>query len=315
MNKAIYKPVVNKKNAIKLRGGDLVFMIIVCVVLALFFFVEFYPMFFIVIASFSDPLAVANGQALFWPVRPTLDGFKYVLSYTVIWLGYANTFFYTIVGTAVNLAVTLPCGYALSRRDLKGKRFFMVLFMFTMYFSGGLVPSYLNIRQFGLVDSRWVLIIPGAMSVYNMIVCRTFFSSTIPWELHEAARIDGASDFRTFARIVLPLSAPIIVVMILYYGVGHWNEYFNAMIYLKTRSKFPLQSFLREILIKGEMYKEEIAKGMLDGEAIQDMLKQLDTINMIKYCIIIIATVPMLALYPWLQKYFAKGVMIGSVKG
>ena len=160
-----------------------------------------------------------------------------------------------------------------------------------------------------------MLIIPGAMSVYNMIVCRTFFASTIPWELHEAARIDGASDFRTFARIVLPLSAPIIVVMILYYGVGHWNEYFNAMIYLKSRSKFPLQSFLREILIKGEMYKEEIAKGMLDGEASQDMLKQLDTINMIKYCIIIIATAPMLAVYPWLQKYFAKGVMIGSVKG
>lgn len=139
--------------------------------------------------------------------------------------------------------------------------------------------------------------------------------SAVDPELHEAARIDGASDFRTFARIVLPLSAPIIVVMILYYGVGHWNEYFNAMIYLKSRSKFPLQSFLREILIKGEMYKEEIAKGMLDGEAIQDMLKQLDTINMIKYCIIIIATAPMLAVYPWLQKYFAKGVMIGSVKG
>ena len=163
MSKAIYKPVVNKKNAIKLRGWDLAFMIIVCVVLALFFFIELYPMFFIVIASFSDPLAVANGQALFWPVRPTLDGYKYVLSYTVIWLGYANTFFYTIVGTAVNLAVTLPCGYALSRRDLKGKRFFMVLFMFTMYFSGGLVPGYLNIKQFGLIDSRWVLIIPGAM--------------------------------------------------------------------------------------------------------------------------------------------------------
>ena len=160
--------------------------------------------------------------------------------------------------------------------------------------------------------------IPGAMSVYNMIVCaHVLRQSTIPWELHEAARIwTDASDFRhLLRRIVLPLSAPIIVVMILYYGVGHWNEYFNAMIYLKSRSKFPLQSFLREILIKGEMYKEEIAKGMLDGEAIQDMLKQLDTINMIKYCIIIIATAPMLAVYPWLQKYFAKGVMIGSVKG
>lgn len=315
MNTAKQKLLARNKNAIRLRGWDRIFMIIVGVVLALFFFVEFYPMFFIILASFSDPLAVANGQVLFWPVKPSLDGFKYVLSYTVIWTGYANTIFYTVVGTLVNLIVTLPCGYALSRRDLKGKTFFMVLFMFTMYFSGGLVPGYLNIKQFGLIDSRWVLIIPGAMSVYNMIVCRTFFGSTIPWALHEAARIDGASDFKIFLRIVLPLSAPIIVVMILYYGVGHWNEYFNAMIYLKTRSKFPLQSFLREILIKGEMYKEEISKGLMDGEAIQDMLKQLDTINMIKYCIIIVATAPMLAIYPWLQKYFAKGVMIGSVKG
>ena len=303
------------KHKMRESAQDRAFTIILYALTALLTLICLYPIYFTVIASFSDPYSVYGGKVNLWPVGFSLDAYTMVFENSEIWLGYANTFFYTIVGTAVNLAVTLPCGYALSRRDLKGKRFFMVLFMFTMYFSGGLVPGYLNIKQFGLIDSRWVLIIPGAMSVYNMIVCRTFFASTIPWELHEAARIDGASDFRTFARIVLPLSAPIIVVMILYYGVGHWNEYFNAMIYLKSRSKFPLQSFLREILIKGEMYKEEIAKGMLDGEAIQDMLKQLDTINMINDCIIIIATAPMLAVYPWLQKYFAKGVMIGSVKG
>ncbi len=309
------KKQVIKKNAIKLSGVDMAFMIFVWVVLALFFLSELYPLYFIVVASFSDPLAVSNGQTMLVPVKPSLDGYKYVLNYTVIWTGYLNTIFYTVVGTAFNLFLTLPAGYALSRRDLKGRGFILVIFMFTMYFSGGLIPGYLNLKGFGLINTRAVMILSGGMSVYNMIVCRTFFSSTIPWELHEAARIDGASDFKTFFRIVLPLSAPIIVVMILYYAVGHWNAYFNAMIYLRDRTKFPLQAFLREILIKGEMMKEEMTKNVLDDAELQDMLKQIDTINKIKYCIIIVATLPMLAVYPWLQKYFAKGVMIGSVKG
>ncbi len=309
------KKQVVKKNAIKLSGVDMAFMIVVWVVLGLFFLSELYPLYFIVVASFSDPLAVSNGQTMLFPVKPSMDGYKYVLNYTVIWTGYLNTIFYTVVGTAFNLFLTLPAGYALSRRDLKGRGFILVIFMFTMYFSGGLIPGYLNLKGFGLINTRAVMILSGGMSVYNMIVCRTFFGSTIPWELHEAARIDGASDFKTFFRIVLPLSAPIIVVMILYYAVGHWNAYFNAMIYLRDRTKFPLQAFLREILIKGEMMKEEMTKNVLDDAEMQDMLKQIDTINKIKYCIIIVATLPMLAVYPWLQKYFAKGVMIGSVKG
>lgn len=315
MNKAVKAPAVRGKNAIRLSGIDLIFKIVICVILALFFIVEFYPMYWIVIASFSDPLAVSTGKTMLLPVKPTLDGYKYVFSYTVIWLGYANTIFYTVVGTLVNLAFTLPCGYGMSRRDLKGRGLFMLIFMIPMYISGGMIPSYILIKNLGLIDSRWVLIIPGAMSVGNMIVCRTFFSSTIPWELQEAARIDGANDFKIFLRIVLPLSAPIIAVMSIYYAMGHWNEYFSAMIYLKTRSKFPLQSFLREILMKGEMYKEEVAKGMLDGDAIQDMLKQLDTINLIKYCLIIVSTGPVLLIFPHLQKYFAQGVLIGSIKG
>ena len=306
MSKAIYKPVVNKKNAIKLRGWDLAFMIIVCVVLALFFFIELYPMFFIVIASFSDPLAVANGQALFWPVRPTLDGYKYVLSYTVIWLGYANTFFYTIVGTAVNLAVTLPCGYALSRRDLKGKRFFMVLFMFTMYFSGGLVPGYLNIKQFGLIDSRWVLIIPGAMSVYNMIVMRTFFMG-IPESLHESACLDGANDWQVLVRIVLPLSMPIMATMLLFYAVGHWNSYMNALLYLNSKSLFPLQSILRNMVVDGQLSEAQTQVG---GGSSFTVIE-----TTMKYATIVVSTLPILMIYPFVQKYFVKGVMIGSLKG
>lgn len=287
------------------------------ILLALIFIITLYPMIFVISASFSDPGAVASGEMVFLPKGFTLEGYKYILQYSEVWTGYLNTVFYTLFGTLINLAVTLPAAYALSRGELVGRKLFIALFMFTMYFSGGLIPGYLNVNSLHLVNTRTIMLINGAVSVYNLIVAKTFFSSTIPEELHEAAKIDGASIFQDFCKIVLPLSKPVAVVLSLYYGVGHWNEYFSAMIYLaKRRDAWPLQLFLKEILIQGKFADTAIMSGnMLSPEEMAFLIKQADTANMIKYCIIVVSIVPMLAIYPWLQKYFAKGVMIGAVKG
>lgn len=306
--------VVRYNNSIKARGSDLVFVIFIYIMLLLIFIVTLYPMLFVVSASVSNPAAVSNGDMILFPKGFTLDGYKRILEYGDIWLGYRNTIIYTVGGTFLSLAATLPVAYSLSRRDLIGRGYIMTLFIITMYFSGGLIPTYLNIQSLGLLNTRWVLLIGGLVSVFNMIVARTFFSSTIPWELHEAARIDGCSDFRIFTRIVLPLSKPIIVVLALYYGVGQWNQYFAAMIYLRNRDLFPLQLFLREILIQSRF----AAAGILEARSTDEivaLLRQQDIANLLKYGIIVVSTAPMMAVYPWLQKYFSKGVMIGSVKG
>ncbi len=311
------KSTKKKELQYQMHGSDLVFTVIMYIVLALLFVIELYPLIYIVSASFSDPNAVASGEMMLWPVRPTLNGYKYILNYTEIWIGYRNTILYTLIGTLINLVVTLPAAYAVSRKDMKGKGFLMLFYMFTMYFSGGLTPSYLNIKSFGLIDNPLVMILNGALSVYNMIVARTFFSSTIPYELHEAARIDGCDDFKTFCSIVLPLSAPIIAVLAIYYGVGHWNAYFNAMIYLDNRHYYPLQLFLKEILVQSKLLESALKEmgGDLTAEEMIDMMKQAETANLIKYCVIIASTLPMLVIYPFLQRYFSKGVMIGAVKG
>ncbi len=295
--------------------GDRVFVAINAALLILFFLITLYPMIYVLSASVSAPDAVGSGQMILLPIGFNFKGYQAVFQYKEIWTGYANTLLYTVVGTMVNLAVTLPCAYALSRHDMKGRGILMTLFLITMYISGGLVPSYINIQSLGLLYTRTIMIINGALSVYNMIVARTFFSNSIPWELHEAAMLDGCGDGRTFFKIVLPLSKPIIVVLMLYYGVGHWNEYFNAMIYLGTeRIKYPLQLVLREILMKSS-FASQISGGSLSIEEVEQMLQQRDTANRMKYATIVLATLPMLMLYPWCQKFFAKGVMIGSVKG
>ena len=306
----------NVQNRRKPINGDRIFTLVIGILLALFFIVELYPMIYVLSASFSDPTMVAGGQMLLLPVKPTVDGYRYIFQYREIWTSYANTLFYTFFGTLVNLAVTLPAAYALSRRDFRDKGFFMVLFMFTMYFSGGLIPTYLNFKDLGLLNTRAIMLISGGLSVYNMIIARTFFANTIPWEMHEAARIDGANDFQTFFKIVLPLSKPIVVVLILYYGVGHWNSYFAEMIYLsKARDLWPLQLILREILIKSTFAQNAIAEGSVSAEEMKYLLHQADIANMLKYCVIIVLTIPMLVIYPFIQKFFAKGIMIGSVKG
>ena len=305
----------NKKH-IKLRGGDLVFTCVNSFLLTIAFIIVLYPLLFVISASFSEPQAVASGQMILLPVEPSLQAYKFILDYDEIWIGYANTIFYTFFGTLVNLALTIPCAYALSRRDCPLRGLIMTLFMITMYFGGGLIPGYLNIKDLGLLNTRWIMLISGGVSTYNLIVARTFFANTIPWELHEAAALDGCSDMKMLLRIVLPLSSPIIVVLMLYYGVGHWNSYFNAMIYLSSRDKYPLQIFLREILTVGKFADAAFASGdIMSAEEAAALLKQVDTANMIKYAVIVAATAPMMAIYPWLQKYFAKGVMIGSVKG
>lgn len=296
--------------------GDRVFVAINGFLLFLFFVATLYPILFVLSASFSDPTAVSTGKMILFPISPTFQGYEFILQYKEIWTGYANTLFYTIVGTMWNLFLTLPCAYALSRRDMGSRGVIMAIFMVTMYFSGGLIPGYLNMRDLGLLDSRIGLVLNTSISVYNLIVARTFFANSIPWELHEASFLDGCTDFRIFLKIVLPLSSPIIAVLTLYYGVGHWNSYFNALIYLQDRTKYPLQVFLREILVQGRFAEALIQSGeALSAEQMAELAKQSKTADMIKYGIIVVSTVPMMIIYPWMQKFFAKGVMIGSVKG
>ncbi len=302
-----------KKRKIRVSRGDVVFLTLNTLFLVIFFLITLYPLIYVLSASFSDPDAVSGGRMVLWPVGFTLQGYEYIFKYQEIWSGYANTLFYTVFGTLFALLITIPCAYALSRRDLKGRGAVMMYFMITMYISGGMIPGYLNVQSLGLVDTRLFMIITGGLSVYNMIVARTFFSNSIPWELHEAARIDGASDFTTFFRIVLPLSKPILVVLMLYYGVAQWNSYFTAMMYLTDRAKFPLQLILKEILISSQIGQSSIEG--LTAEEISQIFQQEKTANLLKYGVIVVSSVPMLIIYPFLQKFFAKGVMIGSVKG
>ncbi len=292
------------------------FQSIVNIVLFLFLIIELYPILYVISCSFSDPDMVATGQIILLPKGFTLGGYEKILEYKDIWIGYANTIFYTVLGTLLSLAITLPCAYALSRKNLRGKSIILVYFMITMYIGGGLVPSYLNNRDFGLVNNRIGILIIGALSIYNVLVARSFFANTIPYELTEAAKIDGADDFLVFAKIIMPLSKAITVVMIIYYGVGRWNSYFTEMIYLEDREKYPLQIFLREILLQAKFTVEASAGGAYyspeDMVLLQELAKKAE---LLKYCVIIVSTLPMMFIYPKLQKYFEKGVMLGSVKG
>lgn len=299
----------------KLINGNCFFQIVVNILIFTFLIIELYPIIYVVSCSFSEPDAVNAGEVLLVPVGFTLEGYKRVFEYRDIWIGYANTIFYTVVGTCINLLVTLPCAYALSRKDVVGSKYIMTFFMVTMYVGGGLIPNYLNIKSFGLVNTRMIMLILGALSVYNMIVARSFFASSIPYEITEAAKIDGCNEFITFGRIVMPLSKAIVGVMVLYYGIGHWNSYFDAMIYLDDREKFPLQMFLREILLQSKMLQESLADLSKSMEEIVRMEEIAKSADLIKFCVIVVSTLPLMIIYPKLQKNFEKGVMIGSVKG
>lgn len=273
--------------------------------------ITLYPLVYVLSASFSDPLAVVRGELWLLPKGLTLDGYGLIFEYKPIWTGYRNTIFYAVVGTIINLGCTLPAAYALSRRDFRGRTAIMLLFTFTMFFSGGMIPTYLAMKQFGLLNTVWSVLIPGAVNVTNLIIARTYFASSLPWELQEAAVIDGCSNTRLFFSIVLPLSMPMVAVIMLYYVVGHWNAYFNALIYLSDEKLYPLQLFLRNILLLDQM--AEMMEG--DSEAMAALMRRIQLKESMKYGIVVISSLPVLILYPFLQKYFVKGVMIGAIKG
>lgn len=288
---------------------DKVFDVINYIGLAIILLVILYPLYFIVIASFSSPAAVARGEVWFVPVGFNVDGYKKIFEYKDIWTGYGNSLKYTLVGTAINLIVTIPAAFAFSRSELVGKKFLMALFTFTMFFGGGLVPTYLLMQSLNLTNTMWSLVLPGAVSVYNLIVARSFFDQNIPEELYEASRVDGCSYMQYFFKVVLPISKPILAVMFLIYAVGHWNSYFSALIYLTDRELYPLQVILREVLVQ-----QQSVVGSSSGN-VNALEQQRQLAEMIKYGVIIVSSVPVLCIYPFVQKHFVKGMMIGAVKG
>lgn len=287
---------------------DLIFNIVNYTLLGLALVIYLYPLIYIVSSSFSSVDAVVKGKVWLFPVDFSLDGYKAVFKSSKIWTGYLNSFIYMIVGTAINLVVTLMAAYPLSRQDLKGRNAIMMFFTFTMIFSGGIVPTYLVVSKLKLINTIWAMVIPGALSVYFMIIAKTFFQTTIPVELQEAAEMEGCSTPKLIWYIILPLSKAIIAVLILFYAIAHWNSYFDALLYLNTEDKQPLQIVLREILIRNE----QNASMLRDAELMEksEGLKQL-----LKYSLIVVSSLPVLCIYPFVQKYFVKGVMIGSVKG
>lgn len=287
--------------------SDRIFGTAILVLSLLCFLIILYPLWFVIIASISNGDLVNQGKVVLWPKDIRLFGYTQVFSDHRIWNGYLNTFIYVIAGTAVNLAVTMPAAYALSRPDFKARNPVMLYFVFTMYFSGGLVPLYMTISKLGLISTRWILIIFVAVNTYNLIIARTFIQNSIPNDLYEAAILDGCSHFNYFFKVVLPLSKAIISVEVLYYGVFHWNDYFNALVYNYKQAYEPLQMVLRRILLLNETQASGL--GTVQGGYSPGYFDQ------VKYAVMIVSTVPILCVYPFVQKYFEKGVMIGAVKG
>ena len=289
--------------------GDRIFDILMYALVTILLIIVLYPLLYVLSCSISDPDLVATGRVILIPRGLTLEGYRRVFQDSSIVSGYLNTIYYTVVGTVLNLAVTVPAGYSLAKNTLPGRNLFTAIFMFTMYFSGGLIPTFILVNSLGLYNTRAVLIILGAFSTYNCIICRTFFAG-LPKELEEAAAIDGCGTIRGFFTIVLPLSKALMGVMVLYFAVAHWNSYFNALIYIMDSDKRPLQLVLRKILIL-----ETIASEMMDEAASEHLAEQQALAQLLKYAVIVVASLPVLVIYPFLQKYFNKGVLIGSVKG
>ena len=293
--------------AVKKSKFDRIFDWVLYIILGFLALTYIYVLIYVVSASFSDPNAVYSGRVILWPVDFTLNGYQRVFREKMLWYGYGNSLLYMTVGSIVSTSFTLMGAYALSRKELPGRGIITGLLVFTMFFSGGIIPLYLVVRSLKLIDTIWALVLPGAVSMSNVIIARTFYVNSIPTGLLDAARIDGCNNVRFFFRVALPLSKAIIAVITLYYAVGLWNDYFAAMIYIKTREKYPLQLFLREILISSQQ-----STAMTGDVLEQEILAQLQEI--IKYTLIVVGSVPLLMLYPFLQKYFVQGVLIGSLK-
>lgn len=288
--------------------NDKIFYIIIGFILTVFFLIVLYPCVYVLSASFSSGSAVEAGKVILWPVDFSLEGYKAVFNTPSVWTGFRNSFFYTIAGTLINIIVTMIAAYSLSRPDLPGRNGIMLFFTFTMFFSGGMITGYMLVRALHILNTIWAMLLPGALGVYNLIIARTFIQSNIPMELLEAAQMDGCSDIRFFVSIVIPLSKAVIAVLVLFYGVSHWNAYFNAMIYLNDKELYPLTIYLKEILMASQIDPSTVA----DPE-LQNQIARMASV--IKYALIVVSMLPILILYPFIQKYFVKGVMIGSVKG
>ena len=290
----------------RVSRGDRITDIVSYILLSIVLLLCLYPVYFVIVASFSHPTAVNSGRMLLWPEGFNLDGYEYVLNDQRIWRGYGNTIIYVVFGTLLGLFACLTGGYALSRKDLPGRKIIMGLYVFTMYFSGGLIPGYLVVKSLGLLNTRAILVILGSVSVYNIILIRTFFQSNLPEELRESAFIDGCGNLRFFVQFALPLSKAIIAVIALYLAVGYWNSYFNALIYATDSHKHPLQLVLRQMLLT------DTGSEVGDPEGAAELGR---IMQVIKYAIIVVSTLPVMCVYPFLQKYFVQGVMIGSLKG
>lgn len=295
-------------NKLKARNpADIAFNIFVVIFSIVIFFIIAYPLYFVIIASISNSTMVAQGEVVFWPKAINFFGYEKVLGDTRIWTGYRNTIIYTVLGTAINMLFTLPAAYVLSRKDFKARKIIMFFFTFTMFFNGGLIPTYMLMKEINFIDKPLVFLIPFCVNVFNLIITRTFFESAIPQELYEAAQLDGCTHFKYFARIVLPLSKAVVSVIALYYTVGHWNDFFTGLVYIRTAALHPLQNILRNILISNQVFAS--GAGSVGAGYAQQYADQ------VKYSIIIVSTLPILIVYPFIQKYFDKGVMIGAVKG
>ena len=292
----------------QMSTGDRVFTIVNYSLLMLVLIIELYPLVYVVAASFSDPQAVVSGKVFLFPVNPTLKGYAAVFKNKKILTGFSNSIFYLIVGTVLNLVMTMLCAYPLSRKEFRARGFLSMFFVFTMYFSGGMVPAYILVNKLGMINTRWSMIIPMAMSTYNMIICRTYIVKSIPDELYEASQMDGCTPFRYMLSVVVPLSKPILAVLTLYYGVVRWNDYFNAMLYLYKDNLQPLTIVMKEILIMSQVDMTQVT----DASAVSKLQGMSE---LLKYSTIVVASLPVMLLYPLIQKHLVKGVMIGAVKG
>ncbi|TDF97482.1 carbohydrate ABC transporter permease [Paenibacillus piri] len=288
--------------------GDRLFTIVNGLVLGLFTLAVLYPLIFVVSASFSSTSAVVSGHVWLFPVDFSLEGYKTVFKDKYIGSGFFNSIYYTVTGTAINVALTVMAAYALSRKDLWGRKWIMLFFVVTMFFNGGLIPNYLLVKNLGMLDTVWSMILPGALSVFNVIIARTYFQTTIPQELLEAAQMDGATDLIFLWKVVIPVSGPIIAVLTLFYAAAHWNAFFSALIYLKQKDLYPLQLVLRDILIQNQVDTNTIT----DPEI---MAAKEGLAELLKYSLIVVSSVPLMIVYPFVQRHFVKGVMVGSVKG
>ena len=296
-----------KRMKIKKSKEDKILDIFLYGIAIIILIIVLYPMYFIIIASFSNPAEVAAGNITFFPKGPTLKGYCKLAEYAQLWVGYKNTILYTVIGTLITLVTNIPAAYALSRRDLYGRKFLTVFFLIPMFFTGGLIPTYLAIKQFQLLDNFWVMVLPFSVVTYYIVVARTFFGNTLPEELWESAQIDGCGTLTFFFKMVLPLSKAVLAVIALWAAVGQWNSYFNALVYLRNPDLQPLQLVLRNILISNQTIVS-MTTGAAAVEAKQ-------TAELIKYAIIVISSLPIMCMYPFVQKYFNKGVMLGSLKG